>query len=186
MNEAKIAPNPDNYMIGKGVLSIAEITDGTIGEYVDVGNCPRFEVEVTEQSIEHESSRERVRETDAEFVLRSGYNLNFVLDEFAIKNLCIFLRGSMSGATIIYAGRDLARRYALKFVSANAAGPDQKWEFWKCKLTPNGTVGLISDEYATMSFSGKGLADHSGHATSPFFTVSYATTTTTSTTTTSV
>lgn len=181
-NLPKPSPNVDNYMIGKGILYIAAYSGDTIGSYVDVGNCPRFEYEMTEQSIQHASSRNRVKEEDAEIVIQNGYNLSFVLDEISIANLQKFLLGTLSGTNVIYAGQDLGKRYSLKFISNNSAGPDVKYEFWKCKLTPNGSFNLISEEYNQMSFTGKGLADRTGHATSPFFTATFATTTTTTTT----
>ena len=179
----RTAPNVDNYMIGKGILQIAKWNGGVVGTYADVGNCPKFEYEMTEQALEHFSSRSGTKTQDAETVIQSGYNVSFVLDEIAVENLRMFMKATLSGSRILYANQNVNQYYALKFISDNPVGPNTTYEFWKCKLTPNGAFSLISDEYTTMSFSGKGMSDVAGHATSPFFTATYDTTTSTTTTT---
>mgnify|MGYP000867187333 FL=1 len=179
----RTAPHPDNYMIGKGVLSIAKWNGGVVGAYVDVGNCPKFEYEMTEQSVEHFASRTGVKEQDAEIVIQSGYNVSFTLDEVSVENLRMFMKATLSGTRILYANMNTNQYYAIKFVSDNPAGPNTSYEFWKCKLTPNGAFSLISEEFTSMSFSGKGIADRVNHATSPWFTATFDTTTTTTTTT---
>lgn len=184
MGTVKTAPNVDNYMIGKGILSIGVWSGGVAGAYADVGNCTKFEFEMTEESKEHFASRTSTKEQDLEVVIQTGYSVNFELDEMAVENLRMFLKASQSGK-ILYANQSAQTYYALKFVSDNPAGPNITWEFWKTKLTPNGAFSLIGDEFTTLSFSGKGLADRAGHNTSPFFTATYDTTTTTSTTSTS-
>lgn len=176
-------PSVDNYMIGKGSLAIAPWNGGVIGTYSDVGNCPRFDFEMTEQSIEHFSSRQGTKEQDAEVVIQTGYTVNFTLDEISVENLRMFMKATLSGTRILYANQNTSQYYALRFVSDNPTGPNTKFEFWKCKITPNGAFSLISDEFTSMSFSGKGLSDKAGHSTSPFFTATFDTTTSTTTTT---
>lgn len=182
LKAAKISPNPDNYMVGKGVVSIGEYTGGT-PTYFDVGNCPRFEYEPTEETLEHFSSRAGAKNLDKETTIQTGYTLNFTLDEISVKNMRMFLRASQTGTKKLSAMRELTKHYAVKFVSENAEGPDHIHEFWKVKLSPNGAFSLISDDYSTLSFSGKGMADADNHPTSPLFDVTFVTTTTTTTTT---
>jgi len=184
MGSPRTSPSPENYMIGKGVLSIAKWNDGVVGAYADVGNCPKFEYEPTEQSIEHFSSRKAVKRLDAETVILSGYNVNFALDEVSVENLRMFLKGTMSGSRIIYANQNTNQYYALKFVADNPVGPNCNYEFWKVKITPNGAFSLIGDEFTVLNFNGKGIADDTNHSTSPFFTATFDTTTSTTTTTT--
>lgn len=180
----EISPSPDNYVVGKGVVSIAELTDGTPGQFTDLGNSPRFEYELTEESLPHRSSRSKVIEEDAEITIMTGYNLSFVLDEISSKNMQLFLRASLVNVTRLRAMQDLTKRYAIKFVSENAAGPDYVVEFRKVKLTPSGPMSLISDEINTLSFTGKGLADRAKNPDSPFFDFTFVLPTTTTTTTT--
>ena len=183
MSYAQTPPHVDNYMIGKGILSIAKITGGVTGTYADVGNCTKFEFQMTEETKEHFASRTSTKEMDAEVVIMTGYTLDFSLDEVSVENMRMFLKGTEANK-VIYANQNANQYYALKFISDNPAGPNVKYEFWKCKLSPNGAFSLIGDDFTTMSFSGKGMSDRTGHSTSPFFTSTFQTTTSTTTTTT--
>jgi len=58
-------------------------------------------------------------------------------------------------------------------------GPNEKWQFWRVQLSPSAAFNLISDEWSMLTFTGEGLADTANNPTSPYFTVTYATTTTT-------
>jgi len=184
MGEVQATPSVDNYMIGKGILSIAKWTNGVVGAYADVGNCTKFEYEMTEESKEHYASRTSTKELDAEVVIQTGYTVNFELDEISVENLRMFMKATLSGTRTLYANMNANQYYALRFVSDNPAGPDAKYDFWKAKITPNGAFSLIGDEFTTISFSGRGMADRAGHSTSPFITMAFATTTSTTTTTT--
>jgi hypothetical protein len=133
---------------------------------------------VTEETLDHYSSRSGTRTKDKKVVLETGYNLNFDLDEFSVQNLTMYLKGSVSG-NVISANTQLDKEYSVKFVSDNPAGPNETWEFHRCKLTPGGSLNLISDEWSLMSITGEGLADTANNPTSPYFTVTFATTTTT-------
>lgn len=170
--------NTTLYTLGRGVVSIAAWTGTTPpGALNDVGNSPRFEVEVTEEKLDHYSSRSGTRNKDKSVVLETGYTVNFDLDEFAVNNLAMYLMGSVSG-NVISANTELDKEYAVKFVSDNPAGPNETWEFHRVMLSPGGALNLISDEWSLMSFTGEGLSDTANNATSPYFTVTYATTTT--------
>jgi len=178
-----LSPSVENYVLGRGVLSAAEWSGGAIGSYVDMGNAPTFEVELTLETLEHFSSRSGLKTKDKEVVLQAGYNLNFTLDEKSATNLRLFLLGTQSGQDI-RGLTALDTEYALKFTSDNPEGPNEVWNFWKAKFKPAGAHGLISDEWATMQFTASGLSDATGHATSPYFTVTRVTSTSTTTTTT--
>ena len=180
-----VSSNPSTklYTLGKGVITIAEYDDnGVLGTYVDVGNAPEFSLELSEEKIEHYSSRSGAKRKDAEVTIQVGYMINFVLDEFSVANLAKFLRGTLVGTYQITANTALTKQYAVRFTSDNAHGPNQIWNFHKCTLKPNGALNLISDEWNTMPFTGEGLDDTENHATSPYFTVDFQTTTTTTTT----
>jgi hypothetical protein len=86
--------------------------------------------------------------------------------------------GSVSG-NVISANTELDKEYSVSFQSDNPAGPNELWEFHRVKLSPGGSLNLISDEWSLMTFAGEGLADTANNPTSPYFTVTFATTTTT-------
>jgi hypothetical protein len=174
------SPSTALYTLGKGILSIGDwdgTTPPTAGEYVDVGNCPSFEVEVTEESLDHYSSREGTRKKDKSVIIETGYTATFTLDEMSVKNLQIYLKATLQGSNVLLANTSLEKEYALKFVSNNPAGPDQIWELWRVKLSPNGAFSLIGEEWSTLSFTGEGLADSDNHPTSSYFNVTFSTTT---------
>ena len=180
-----IASNPSTtlYTLGKGVVSIAEYSENDIlGAFEDVGNSPDFNFELTEESLEHFSSRSGAKRKDEEVTIQIGYTLNFVLDEFSVANLAKFVRGSYTGLQIL-ANTALNKKYALQFISDNPKGPNQIWNFHRFTLKPGGTLSLISDEWSSMPFTGEGLDDTTNNPTSPYFTIDFVTTTTTTTTT---
>jgi hypothetical protein len=174
------SPSTTLYALGRGIVSIAAWTGTTPpGTLDDVGNCPRFEVEVTEETLDHFSSRSGTKLKDKQVVIETGYTLNFDLDEWSVANLAMFLKGTVTGGNVVSANTVLDAEYAVAFASDNPAGPNETWEFHRCKLSPGGNMSLISDEWALMTFSGEGLADTANQPTSPYFTVTFATTTTT-------
>ena len=175
------------YTLGKGILYIADYDDAcpTL-TWRDLGNCPRLEAEVTEEKLDHFSSRSGSRNKDKIVVLETGYNVNFDLDEMSVYNLALVLRGTIvGGGNLIRANQELDKEYALRFISDNPAGPNETWIFHRVRLTPGAAINLIGDEWSAMSFNGEGLTDDECNPDSPFFDVTFCTTTTSSTTTTS-
>jgi hypothetical protein len=174
---------------GRGILYIAPWSGTTPPEdadYVDVGNCPSFEVEPTRETRPHYSSRSGLRTRDLNPTVQTEYNITFDLDEIAASNLAKFFMGSLSAASrTIAAMQNYEQEWALKLITDNPIGPNQIYYFWRVTLGPNGPLQLIGDEYLVMSFTGEGLSDTENHSTTPLFDVKSITTTTTSTTTTS-
>lgn len=173
------SPDTSLYTLGKGILSVGDWTGTTppVG-WTDLGNCPSFEVEVTEESLDHYSSRSGTRVKDKSVIIETGFTLTFTLDEMSIKNLQMYLKATIQSTSILLANTALEQEYAIKFVSDNPAGPNQTWEFWRIKLSPNGAFSLIGDEWTTVAFTGEGLADTANHPTTQYFNVSFSTTTT--------
>lgn len=178
------SPNTTLYTLGRGVLSIGEWS-GTNppGSLTDVGNCPKMEVEVTEEKLNHFSSRTGLRQKDKSVVLETGFTLNFDLDEISVLNLQTYLKARLSGSNVLLANMVTGMEHQIKFVSDNSVGPNETWDFWRLELSPNGAFSLIGEEWSTLSFTGEGLSDITYHSTSTFFTVTFGTTTTTTSTT---
>lgn len=173
-----MAHDTDYYTLGRGVLSIAEFSAGAPGTYQDVGNCPRLELTVSEEKLEHYSSRSGLRTKDKTVTLEVGYTVNFDLDEISRSNLAKFVKGSLSGVTVKgLKGTD--KTYALKFVTNNATGKNYTWYFWKGTLAPESAMGLISDDWAVMSFTFEGESDDTNHLDNEYFQAMEMTTTTT-------
>ena len=173
----------ENYYIGKGVVSIAEWPNTAVEPtFVLVGNAPKFDFQMTEELKDHFTQQNNSAEQDAEIIIRQGYTIDMTLDEISVENLRMFMKGTRSGK-LLYANMDSSKYYSIKFVSDNAAGKNRTYKFHKCKLSPTGAFSLISDDFTTLGFTGKGMSDRTNFASSPFFTVTLTTTTTTTTTT---
>lgn len=177
-------PNVDNYAIGKGVLSIATFSGGTPGAYALMGNAPSVEVEPSLERLPHYSSQADFRLKDANPIIQTEYTVNFDLDEIAAPNLNKFLLGTFISGTTIRMLQGTNLEYALRFRADNPTGPNQRWDFWKGSLSPNGPMQLIGEEWMVMSFTFEGLADVANHSLSPYADIVYLTTTTSTTTTT--
>lgn len=182
---------------GRGVIYIAEwdasypptyptaFTAGNLGDFVDVGNAPSFELEPVTEFDPHYSSREGMNYKDLNPVTSQEYNVNFTLDELAAQNMKKFLMGTYNATTGRIAGmQNVGQEYALIFVSNNPIGPNSVAYFWKMTITPNGSLALIGGEYLVMSYTGSGLIDSANHVSSPYFDYKMITTTSTTTTTT--
>lgn len=167
--------NPDNFTFSRGILHIATWSGGSAGAYSDMGNCNNIEVEPIVETLAHFSKRSAThpKEKDKTTVLETGYNLTFDLDEIAAENLSKFVMGTVSGMTVLGL-QSVNTEYALKFVETNPEGPDKTWFFHKCKITPNGSLALLGDEWLSMSYAAEGLSDSATNPTSPFFTISYS------------
>jgi hypothetical protein len=181
------SPSTTLYTLGRGILQIGEWSGVTPpaypGGFEDVGNSPRFEVEVAEETLDHFSSRTGLRLKDKTVTLETSYTLSFDLDEVSIENLARYVRGTVAG-NVVQAAVALEAEFALRFTTDNPAGENQTWVFHRVRLTPGGTLNLIADEWMLVPFGGEGLADTDNNPNSPFFDVEWATTTTTTVTTT--
>ena len=179
----------DNYAIGKGILYIAEWVGTTPptypGDYTEMGNCPSIEMEPTMERLPHYSARESFKLKDKNPVIQTDYMVTFSCDEICSQNLKIFLLGTLEG-NVVHGMQGANVEYALRFVSDNPIGPNNKWDFWKATVSPSGAMALIGEEWMNMSYSAEGLADTANHPTTPYFDMLMATTTTTTTTTTTV
>jgi len=164
----------DLYVVGKGIITIAERSGDTIGTYYDVGNSPSFQCEPVVENLPHYSHRSGYRTKDKNPVINTEYNLTFDLDEFSASNLMKFLVGTLTDGMVVRGLQDSSKEFAVRFTSDNPTGPDQVWDFWKVTLRPAGPLQLIGDEWLVMNFTGEGLADTAGHALSPYFDVDFA------------
>jgi hypothetical protein len=150
-----------------------------------MGNAPSIEIEPSVERLPHYSSMSGFRLKDKNPVIQTDYSVVFDLDEIAAPNLNKFLMGSLVGGNVIRMMQGLNTEYALRFIANNPTGLNQRWDFWRGTLGPNGPMQLIGEEWMVMSFRFEGLGDTVNHAASPYADVTYLTTTTTTTTTTS-
>jgi hypothetical protein len=74
---------------------------------------------------------------------------------------------------IVKGGTDNTIEGALLFVGDPSAGPKMMVEVWRAGFTPDGALGLISEEFADLGLVGGVLADPVGHPGNQLYQVTY-------------
>jgi hypothetical protein len=62
---------------------------------------------------------------------------------------------------------------ALLFVPDPVTGPKIMLEVWNVSVSPEGALGLISEEFAQLSLTMAVQADEAGHPTEPLYRATY-------------
>ena len=57
----------------------------------------------------------------------------------------------------------------VQFVSDNPVGDNYKLDIWRASMSPNGDLGFISEDWATLPMVGEILKDETSHSTEPYF-----------------
>lgn len=85
-----LAPNPENYTLGRGVVFFDEFdANGNTCGAVDLGNTPSFAVTLDLTELDHFSSRSGIRKKDKTIITELTAGFNFTLDEVNITNLAM-------------------------------------------------------------------------------------------------
>jgi hypothetical protein len=168
-----LAPNVDNYTLGKGIVYFNPFdSDGLLTVERDLGNCPAFTFNIAIEKLEHFSSRGGINSKDKEIISQITPSVSFTLDELSAENINMFVMGDMTGggasdANIsAFANTQIEGR--LRFVSDNPAGNQQQIIIHKVSLAPDGDAALIGNEWATLAFTGEILKDTENHPSSPY------------------
>lgn len=62
---------------------------------------------------------------------------------------------------------------AVKFIGDPSTGPDMIVDVWRANVSPNGAVGLIGDDFATLGLTMAILDDSVAHASFPLYRIMY-------------
>lgn len=158
------SPSTGNYTLGRGIVTIGEWADDTTYPtvFTDMGNVTGFELELTEEKLDHYSSRAGLRVKDKSVTLEVGYNVSFTPDEDTYNNFLIYSKGAYTapatGVDAFVEGLAATdKNYAVIFTTANAAGEDKVYKFYKVSLGPNGNLALIGDVWLEIPLIGEGL-----------------------------
>jgi len=80
-----------DYVLGRGILYLSEQTDKTKGKsFRDVGNTTEFNLSITEETLEHTSSRTGLSVTDKEVTTSKKVEGTITMDSIEFNNLSIF------------------------------------------------------------------------------------------------
>lgn len=80
---------------------------------------------------------------------------------------------SSTGPAVIGGGTAGIVQGKVLFMGDPTTGPAMRVEVWKVNITPDGAVGLISDDYAQMSLSGAVTEDAINHPSHPLYEITY-------------
>lgn len=122
-------PNTSDYILGRGIVYLAELSNDLPVNFRDVGNATEFNMTVEVETRDHQSSRAGLRVTDKEVVLSQKVNISLTLDEISFNNLAEFFAGEtasydnpaadVQAKHALVAGVALGRWYELKDSSGN-------------------------------------------------------------------
>lgn len=90
--------SPDNYFLGRGIIYFDlynESTNTPTDRFRDLGNATEFNLSIDEEELEHQSSQEGLKTTDASVSLSKELGGSFTLDEITEENLSMFLSGNV-------------------------------------------------------------------------------------------
>lgn len=112
--------SPDNYTLGKGIVSFNKKVGNAFTGELDLGNCPEFSFNISIEKLEHYSSRGGLRAKDKEVISQVSPGVSFTLDEISSENLALLTladieKVTQAAATVVdetpggaYAGKMLA------------------------------------------------------------------------------
>jgi hypothetical protein len=89
-----LAPNTDNYILGRGVLYFDQFdTSGNKTGELDLGNCVDFKLNLGVDQLEHFSMRTGLKVKDKTAVQQLNATGSFILDEYSKENLVLAFYG---------------------------------------------------------------------------------------------
>lgn len=78
-----------------------------------------------------------------------------------------------NGPAIVAGGTAGVIQGAVRFLGDPSTGPDMIIDVWRANVSPNGAVGLIGDDFATMSLTMSILDDSTNNPTAPLYRIIY-------------
>lgn len=157
------SPDIRNYYIGKGRVSFKP--DGA-PNFIDMGNCPSYEVTPDITKLDHFSSRSGVKKKDRSVATEVAATVALTLDEYTLENLRLALLGS---AVTTVAGKtriellDVAEiKGQMKFEGANDVGSRFTLTLNQVSFNAGAGVQFISDEWGELELTADVQADNTG------------------------
>lgn len=164
------SPNPDNYVIGKGIVSMKLSTDA---DWVRVGNVSELEFTPTLEELEHFDAQAGTKVVDKTVIVSQKAELRMVMEEWTPRNLALMLMGDAvivgNVATIDIFSRNVTRA-AIKFEGTNDVGPKWTIIYPGVDFKPSSSISPITEEWAPLEITGSAarVGGTFGTATSTF------------------
>lgn len=123
------------YTLGRGIVRVKK--DGE-NSWQDLFHVKEFKINITSDSVEHESLRRKLKAVDAEEVTKVKAAGQFVCDVPCVENVLLFLMGESAESVSQASGTWTAEEFTV-------VKPDQGQELGKKEIT----VTAITDDSAT-------------------------------------
>jgi hypothetical protein len=154
-----IAPDPENYAVGKGIVSFKPVGEA---DFIDLGNCPEIEYTPSIEKLDHFTSRSGIKTKDKSVVIERGGELRILMEEMTAFNLSLLMMGTVGNdgpageeSVDIFTADTL--RGELKFEATNDVGPRWNLHFYNVEFAPSGSFNPISDEWNNIEVTGEVL-----------------------------
>lgn len=148
------SPDIRNYYIGKGIVSFKP--EGA-PSYVDMGNCPSYELTPDITKLDHFSSRAGVRQKDRSVATEISATIAITLDEYTLENIRLALLGSAVttefGKTRISLLQAAEIKGAMRFVGKNSVGSRFQLDLPQVSFNQGAGVQFISDEWGDLELT---------------------------------
>jgi len=158
-----LAPDTDNYQVGKGIVSFKP--EGAT-EFVDLGNVAELEYTPDIQKLDHFSSRTGVKTKDRSIVQTRSGELRVLMEELTAHNMAMLLLGIVDPAAVGGTSIDIfavdSVKGEIKFVATNDVGPRWDLNFFNVEFVPSGSFNPISDEWNQIEITGQVLIANGG------------------------
>lgn len=150
MAASDISPNVDNLLIGTGEIWFLPEGGTTPTDWRDVGFVPTMEFESTIERRPYFSRRGSIRQQVANPPVSQAGTIRLQADEWSGPNLQMAFLGAQTGADAT-AKIDIGGLTSIKgsLVLRAMTGIGPQWNFWfpSVTISPNGVIGLFSDDY---------------------------------------
>lgn len=156
-----INTNPDQYVLGKGRFYFAQRqTDGTVGAFRFIGNCPAFSLTPSSDNLTHVSSTGGINVTDRDIQTSSDLAIGFTTDNMSDENKALWMGGTVDVQTIASAtaqtyavpAGSVKKGYAVPIVTALV--PAGLKDITVTQIVQGGTPLVAGTDYAVNSRNG--------------------------------
>lgn len=111
-----IAPSPDNYTLGKGVVYFDKLINGVYFGERDMGNTPAFTLSVSMDKLEHFNARSGLKAKDKTVITELTPTVAFQLDEVNVENIALMF---MADTTKVVQAADDDKTFNIPSTLAN-------------------------------------------------------------------
>lgn len=154
-NKGILAPNTNNYTVGKGFLIFKP--DGE-EDFFHLGNVPSYVLTLAVEKLDHYSSMAGTKEKDASIVTQKTGTVKVTMEELTVRNVALMMMGDVNDDDpnnihiSIFAKSSIQGE--LRFYATNDVGPRYRIFLNRVQFTPGGDFNPISEQLVNMVLSG--------------------------------